>query len=106
MISQEKIQEAISRLVKAYSPLEIYLYGKYGWGFPDEDDDLDILVIIESSDKKVYKRGDLAFDVLLSLAIPKNVSVFTKQEFDASCRDVTSLAYEIKNRGKRVYARS
>lgn len=106
MISQETIQEAIRRLVKAYEPLTIYLFGKYAWGTPDDDDDLNILVVVESSDVKVYKRGDLAFDALLSLKIPKNVTVLTKQEFDTSTQDVTSLGYEIKNRGKMVYARS
>lgn len=106
MISQETIEEVIRRLVKAYDPLEIYLYGKYAWGTPDEEDDLNLLLVIESSDKKIYQRSDLAFDVLLSLKIPKNISVFTKQEFDTNCQDTTSLTYEIKNKGKKVYARS
>ncbi len=104
MISKEIIQEAMQRLVQAYKPLEIYIYGKYAWGTPDEDDDLNILVIIESSDEKVYKRGDLAFKALLSLEAPTNVTVFTKQEFDTFSQDVTSRAYEIKTRGKKIYA--
>ncbi|MBY0353935.1 hypothetical protein K2W90_06240 [Candidatus Babeliales bacterium] len=106
MILQETVQEATQRLVKAYDPLEIYLYGKYAWGTPDEDDDLNFLIVIQSSDKKVYQRGDKAFDALLSLGIPTNVVVFTKQEFDTFCQDATSLTYEVKNRGKQVYARS
>ena len=106
MISQETIQEAVKRLVKAYDPLEIYLFGTYAWGNPNEDDDLNLLLVIESSDKKVYKRGDKAFDTLLSLDIPKNVLVFTKQEFDTLLQDVTSLTYEVKSRGKLLYARS
>jgi len=105
MISNETIQEAISRLVKAYNPLEIYMYGKYAWGTPDEDDDLSLLVVVESSDKNVYQRGALAFDTLLSLEIPKNVAIFTKQEFDTFSQDTTSLTYEVKNRGKQVYAK-
>lgn len=106
MISQEIVQEAIQRLVKAYAPLEIYIYGKYARGTADEDDDLNILVVVESSDEKVYKRGRLAFDALFGLRIPINVTIFTKQEFDKFCQDVTSLTYEIKNKGKMVYARS
>ena len=106
MISQEVIQEAVRRLVKAYNPLEVYLYGSYAWGNPNEDDDLNLLLIIESSDKKVYKRGDKAFDTLLGLEIPTNVIVFTKQEFDTFSKDATSLTYEVKSRGKIVYARS
>jgi predicted nucleotidyltransferase len=106
MITQEIIQEVKKRLIKAYDPLTIYLYGSHAWGDPDEDSDLDLLVIIESSDEKVYKRSDKAFDVLLGLKIPKNVIVFTQQEFDAQLHDQTSLGYEIKKRGKVLYARS
>ena len=105
MISQETINEAIRRLVKAYNPLEIYMAGRYEWGTPDEDDDLNLLVIIESSDQKVHQRGYLGFDALFGLKIPTNVSVFTKQEFDKNCQDITSLTYEVKSRGKKVYAR-
>ena len=105
MISQETIQEAVRRLVKAYDPLSIYLFGRYAWGTPDDDDNLNLLVIVESSDVKAYKRGDLAFDALFSLKIPKSVVVFTKQEFDTSVQDTTSLACEINTKGKLLYAR-
>lgn len=106
MISQEKIQEAINRLVKAYDPILIYMYGKYAWGSPDEDDDLNFLVVVEVSNEKVYKRGDRAFDALLSLKIPTNIGIFTKQEFDTFSQNQTSPTYEVKHRGKMVYARS
>jgi hypothetical protein len=41
----------------------------------------------------------------LGLKIPTNVVVFTKQEFDTFSQDVTSLTYEVKNKGKMLYAR-
>ena len=104
MISQETIQEVVQRLIKAYEPLAIYMYGKYAWGTPDEDDDLNLLVVVESSNEKVYKRGDKAFDTLLSLKIPTNIAIFTKQEFDTFTQDKTSPTYEVKHRGKLVYA--
>jgi coproporphyrinogen III oxidase-like Fe-S oxidoreductase len=56
-----RVQEAVRRLVKAYDPLEVYLYGTYAWGNPNEDDDLNLLLIIESSEQKVYERGQHAF---------------------------------------------
>ena len=70
-----------------------------------DDDDLNLLVIIEASDEKAYKRGDLAFDALLSLKIPTNITVFTKQEFDTFSQDETSVTCEVKNKGKIIYAR-
>ncbi len=103
MIPQETIIEALERLVKAYDPLAIYMYGKYARGNADEDDDLELLIVIESSDEDYCKRGYRAFDALFGLKIPKHITVYTKQEFDASAQDVTSLCYEVKNKGRRVY---
>lgn len=105
MISSDKIQEAIKRLVKAYDPLIIYLYGPYAWGTPDDETDLNLLLIIETSDKQIHKRGDKAFDALLGLEIPKTISIFTQPEFTTYCQDTTSLCYEVKTKGKIVYAR-
>ena len=105
MISQETMQEAIERLVLVYNPLEIYLFGPYAWGTPDEEDDVDLLVVVESSDKKPPQRTYVGFKVLFGLGIPPNVVVFTKQEFDRFASDVTSSTYEIKTKGKLLYAR-
>lgn len=106
MISQEKNQEAIQRLVKAYDPVMIYFFGKYAWGAPDNDDDLNILIRIDSSDEKASKRGYKAFTILFEVEIPTSVTVFTKQEFDTFSQDPTTFTHEVKQRGKIVYARS
>ena len=105
MISPEIIQEAINRLATAYDPTTVYLYGKYAWGTPDDDDDLNFLIVVESSTEKAYKRGDRAFDALLSLKIPTNIGVFTQKEFEPFSQNPTSPTYEIKHKGKIVYAR-
>ena len=105
MISQETIDEAVRRLVKAYNPLEIYLFGRYAWSTPDDDDDLELLVVIESSNVKYTKRGHLAFDTLFSLEIPKTVIIRTKEEFNRQSENISDTLYEIKHRGKVVYAR-
>lgn len=106
MISQAIINEAIKRLVKVYDPLQIYLYGDYVWGSPNEESTFDLLIVIEESDERVLKRGYLAFEALLGLKIPQNVVVFTKEEFDKYAKDPKSNTYEIKNRGKVLYARN
>ena len=106
MISQETIHEAIKRLVKAYQPLEIYMYGAYAWGTPGEEDEVNFLIVIESSDQKPPRRTYKGYEVLLGLEIPKSIAVFTKQEFDTFVGDVSSSTYEIKTKGKLLYARS
>ena len=105
MITKTTIDEVVKRLVRAYAPLQIYLYGDYAWGVPNEESTLDVLIIVESSKERVIKRGYSAFEALLGLQIPKNVIVFTKEEFDKYAQDPNSDTYEIKTRGKVLYAR-
>jgi uncharacterized protein len=105
MIPQTTIDEAIRRLVKVYNPVQIYLYGDYAWGTPNEESTIDILIIVTSSDERVIKRGYPAFEALLGLKIPKNIIVLTKEEFDKYTQDPNSSTSEIKHRGKILYAR-
>ena len=105
MISQETINEVIRRLVKAYNPLQIYLHGDYAWGTPNEESSFDLLVVVETSEESVIKRGYAAFEALLGLKIPQNTVVFTKKEFDKYAQDPKSDTYEIKTKGKILYAR-
>jgi len=43
-----------TRLNKAYNPISLYIFGSYAWGTPTKDSDLDLLLVVESSDKKPY----------------------------------------------------
>lgn len=106
MVSQSTMDEAVKRLVKAYDPLQMYLYGDYAWGTPNEESTVDILIVVESSDERIIKRGYAAFEALLGLKIPKNIAVFTKEEFDKYAQDPNSSTYTIKAQGKIIYARA
>ena len=62
MTKPEIIETVKERLIKTYNPKTIYLFGSYAWGTPDEDSDLDLLVVIESSEFQLFatrlrKRG-------------------------------------------------
>ena len=52
MISKEVLEEVKNRLVQAYNPVAIYLFGSYAWGVPTEDSDLDLLVVVDESEEK------------------------------------------------------
>ena len=106
MVSQSTFDEAIRRLVIAYNPLQIYLYGDYATGKVNEESSVDLLVVVESSNERIIQRGYIAFEALLGLGIPKNVVVFTKEEFDKYAQDPKSTTYEIITQGKIVYARA
>ena len=106
MINNETIEEVKKRLVKAYNPVAIYLFGSYAWGSPTEDSDLDLLIVIDESNEKSYKRTMPAYDALFGMGISKDIIVYTKEEFEKISSNITTLGYKIKNEGELLYARS
>ena len=81
MIPQEKINEVVERIVKNVQPEKVILFGSYAYGEPDEDSDLDILVIKES----VLPRHERVKEIkkyLQGIKIPVDLIVYTTKEID------------------------
>jgi predicted nucleotidyltransferase len=103
MIEQKTVDTIIKKLVEVYSPTGIYIFGSYAWGQPTEDSDLDLLVIVKDSEEKSYRRPVKGLLSLKDLKIPKDLIVSTKKEFDKYSSDITSIFYQIKEKGKKIY---
>lgn len=106
MITPDLIEEVKKRLVAVYNPETIYLFGSYAWGHPDEDSDLDLLVVVAHSDEKSHKRCLVGHHALWGLDISKDLLVYTIDEFNERTSNETSFLSKIKNEGKVLYARS
>lgn len=106
MISKKILEEVKKRLIRTYNPRMIYLFGSYAWGTPTEESDLDLLIVIDKSEEKSYKRTLIGYDALFGLGISKDLIVFTKEEFEKRSNDITTLSYKIKKDGKVLYARA
>lgn len=106
MIEKEVIEEVKNRLVKAYDPVKIYLFGSYAWGTPNEDSDLDLLIVVEKSTEKTYIRPFAAYDALFGMGISKDILVYTKEEFEKYSNNIASLCHKIKQDGELIYAKS
>jgi uncharacterized protein len=106
MISKETIDEVKNRLIKTYAPVAIYLFGSYAWGTPTEDSDLDLLIVVDKSDEKSYRRPIPGQRALFGLGISKDMIIYTKDEFEKYSNDITTLCYKIKKDGELLYARA
>jgi uncharacterized protein len=106
MIDAKIIEEVRQKLIKTYNPLEIYIFGSYAWGLPDEDSDLDLLVVVEKLNKGRYQTLVDGHRALVDVDLSKDLLVLTKEEFDADSDDVTTIHYKIKRKGKKIYAKA
>ncbi len=106
MITKDVIEDVKNRLVKAYNPVAIYLFGSYAWGNPTEDSELDLVIVVDKSDEKSYKRPLAGYDALFGMNIAKDIIVYTKEEFETASKNKTTLGFKIKKDGKLIYARA
>jgi len=106
MIKKSLIEEVKKRLIAVYDPVAIYMFGSYAWGVPTEESDLDLLIVVDESDEKSYRRPVAGYRALRGLDISKDLIVQTKKEFEDSSRDVVTLIYKIKKDGELIYARA
>ncbi|MEW5986438.1 MAG: nucleotidyltransferase domain-containing protein [Chloroflexota bacterium] len=99
------LEETTHRLVEAFEPEAIILFGSHAWGEPTEQSDLDLLVIVSDSDLSPVQRAVRAHRCLQDLSVSKDILVRTLAEVDLF-RDVRgSLEYQIFQSGKVLYER-
>jgi predicted nucleotidyltransferase len=105
LIGEDQIKEVKRKLIEAYSPeiKEIYLFGSYAWGSPDEHSDLDIIVVVKDSDVKSFKRGLKGMRALRGMGIAKDIVVYTEEEFKDLANDKTTLCYKAVTEGEKLY---
>ena len=97
------LEEAVRRMVVALQPEAIYLYGSHAYGQPDEESDVDLLVVVVDSSLPSYKRPLAAYRALRGLFFPAEVKVVTHAEFEYRAQWVNSIERVVKEKGKALY---
>ena len=96
-------EEVTRRLVAEMEPDRIILFGSHAWGSPDEDSDLDLLVIVPHSDQPPTLRAVRAHRCLGDIPFPVDVLVKTRAEVERGSQVPASLISEVLERGKVLY---
>ena len=105
MIQKEKISEIVEKIAFGYDPDKIILFGSYAAGNPNEDSDLDILVI-KDSDLPRPQRVVQVRKMIYGSMVPIDLIVYTPKEIEESKNNKFSFVYEVLNSGKTLYERA
>ena len=103
-LTPDIMAEITRRLVAEFDPDRVILFGSHAWGTPDEDSDLDLLVIIPEATERPAARAARAHRCLRGIPLPMDLIVRTRLEMDRFSRVSSSLEAEILHRGKVLYA--
>lgn len=98
------LAEVVLRLVKAYQPERIYLFGSVARGDAGPDSDYDVLVIVPDSAPADRRRSRLAYEVLWGTGVGADVLVWTASQFESRVHLAASLPATVIREGKLLYA--
>ena len=97
------LAEIINRLVAAFHPECIYLFGSQARGEAAVESDFDLLMVVSESPLPRHRRDQAAFRVLNGVGVSKDIIVFTREEFDRKRKVVCSLPATIEREGILLY---
>ena len=97
------LSDIIARLVGAFRPERIYLFGSQARGDASDQSDFDLLMVVSQSSLPRYRRDQAAFRALDGVGVSKDIIVFTREEFDRKRTVVCSLPATVEREGVLLY---
>jgi predicted nucleotidyltransferase len=104
-IDETVLNEMTSRLVRAFQPEEIILFGSHAWGIPNEDSDIDLYVIVDESNERPLQRARRARACLEGVRVAKDILVRTRAEAEKYRHVHASLECQVFEKGRVLYER-
>lgn len=103
-LSDPLLAEIVRRLVEAYRPQRIYLFGSTARGEAGPESDYDIMVVVDDDTPPHLKRSRRAYEVLSGLPRSGDILVWTCGAFDRRLHLRASLPATILREGKLLHA--
>jgi len=101
MVEVNKIRELTSQIVRQFNPERIILFGSYAYGQPDNDSDVDMLVVLRFKGKPVRKAIEIRNSV--NAGLPLDLIVRTPEQVAERISQNDWFMREILERGRTLY---
>ena len=93
----------LRRIVEAYQPEAVYLFGSRARGTGDDESDVDLLVVVAADAPPERQRPQLAVRALRGIGVPVDAVVMTRPAFDLRAHVVNSLPETALREGRLLY---
>src|SRR6476661_7560165 len=96
-ITPEAIGAVVRQIVEQFHPEKVILFGSYAYGVPDEDSDVDLLVVMDVAGNTL--RAAARISASIDHPFPLDITVFEPAQLDASVQRGGVFATEVSTRG-------
>jgi predicted nucleotidyltransferase len=101
---EDRLEEVRKRIVEAFDPHRIILFGSYAYGQPTPDSDIDLLIVMES-DERPAARAMQVSRLLRPRPFPMDILVRTPEEIQHRLEIGDYFIREVLERGRVLYER-
>jgi len=98
------LADIVRRLVAAYRPERVYLFGSVARGDWGPDSDYDVLVVVPDEAEPSRRRSRLGYEALRGTGYAADILVWRRSEFDVRRSLKASLPATVLREGKLLYA--
>jgi predicted nucleotidyltransferase len=99
------LAKIVQRLIDAYRPETIYLFGSRARGDAGADSDYDLLVVVPDDAVGERSGSRLAYEVLWGTGTAADVLVWPHSRFERKRHVIASLPATIVREGRAIYER-
>lgn len=103
-IADPRLAEVVTRLVEAYHPDRIYLFGSRARGDAGHDSDYDLLLVVPDDAASDRSRSRLAYEDLWDTGTAADVLVVKRGLFESRLHLPASLPATVIREGKLLHA--
>ena len=103
-MSDPALSEILTRLVTAFQPDLVYLFGSRARGDAGPDSDYDLLIVVPDDALPDQRRSRLGYEALRGTGVAADVVVWTRSAFDSRLHLRASLPSTVVAEGTLLYA--
>jgi predicted nucleotidyltransferase len=105
LVTDTQLGNVVRRIVEAFDPERIILFGSYAWGEPAPDSDVDLLIVMEDGERPARRSARVA-RVLLNIPFPIDILVRTPEELQYRLQIGDYFIQGILEQGRVLYERN
>lgn len=103
-VDDPRLAEVVRRLVEAYRPERVYLFGSRARGDAAADSDYDLLLVVPDDAPTERTRSRLAYECLWETGTAADVLVWRRTSFESRLHLPASLPATVVREGKLLHA--
>jgi predicted nucleotidyltransferase len=103
-VTEDLLAEVAAHIVEALAPERIILFGSYANGEPTADSDIDLLIVMETTERPAVRRQAVS-RLFRRRRFPLDIIVRTPAEVEEALQQTDPFIREILQKGRVLYER-